>query len=138
MEAPWICKNCGVDVESNFTHCWSCGASKAGALPVSVSNQQNMSQGTTKTGNPSFNHNQMNKVVTVNLTGGIIGMLSSSPNNALNARIRKENLDGWKVVQIIPADSGNLFLFAVRLFLLIVTCFLFTISNGYYIVMERK
>jgi len=81
--------------------------------------------------------NQTNKVVNVTLTGGLIGMFGSSPQNRLNKIIKKENANGWRVVQVIPADSGNIFLALFRLLLLIITLFLYTTSNGYYVIMER-
>jgi hypothetical protein len=80
---------------------------------------------------------QTNKVVNVSLIGGIIGMFSSSPRNTLNSRIQAENANGWKVIQVIPADSGNIFLTVFRLILLVCTLFLYTTSNGYYVIMER-
>ena len=81
---------------------------------------------------------QTNKVVNVNLTGGIIGLFAGSPQSSLNKRIQAENANGWKVIQVIPADSGNVFLFIFRLLLLLLTLFLFTTANGYYVIMERK
>ena len=81
---------------------------------------------------------QTNKVVNVPLTGGIIGILASSPQSTLNKRIQLENAKGWKVVQIIPADTGNMFLLFFRLILLLITLFLFTMVNGYYIILEKK
>jgi hypothetical protein len=81
---------------------------------------------------------QTNKVVNVTLTGGIIGLFASSPQNSLNNTIKRENANGWRVVQIIPADSGNIFLYIFRLLLLIITLFLFTTANGYYVIMEKK
>ena len=81
---------------------------------------------------------QTNKVVNVTLTGGIIGLFASSPQNSLNNAIKRENTNGWRVVQIIPADSGNIFLYIFRLLLLVITLFLFTTANGYYIIMEKK
>lgn len=80
----------------------------------------------------------MNKVISVTLIGGIIGLFISSPVISLNARIQKENANGWKVVQIIPAESGNIFLFLFRLLILVITLFLFTFSNGYYVILERE
>ena len=82
--------------------------------------------------------NYSNKIVNVTLTGGIIGLLSDSPQNALNTKIKSENSKGWKVVQIIPADSGNLFLSIFRFLLLVCTIFLFTTANGYYVILERE
>ena len=79
-----------------------------------------------------------NKIVNVTLTGGIIGLLSNSPQNALNAKIKSENSKGWRVIQVIPADSGNLFLSIFRFLLLICTLFFFTTANGYYVILERE
>jgi len=80
---------------------------------------------------------QLNKVVNVTLVGGIIGLIGVRPNNALNSRIKKENANGWRVIQIIPSSSGNLLLSILRILLLIVTLFLYTTADGYYVIMER-
>lgn len=80
---------------------------------------------------------QLNKVVNVTLVGGIIGLIGARPNNALNSRIKKENANGWKVIQVIPSSSGNLLLSILRVILLIITLFLYTTANGYYVIMER-
>ena len=80
---------------------------------------------------------QLNKVVNVTLVGGIIGLIGVRPNNVLNSRIRKENANGWKVIQVIPSSSGNLLLTILRVILLIVTLFLYTTADGYYVIMER-
>ena len=80
---------------------------------------------------------QLNKVVNVTLVGGIIGLIGVRPNNALNSRIKKENANGWKVIQIIPSSSGNLLLSILRVILLIITLFLYTTADGYYVIMER-
>jgi hypothetical protein len=85
----------------------------------------------------STSADQTNKVVNVTLTGGLIGLFGASPQNSLNSRIKKENANGWRVIQVIPADSGNIFLTIFRLLLLIITLFLFTTANGYYVIMER-
>lgn len=79
-----------------------------------------------------------NKVLNVPLTGGIIGFIGDSPQNTLNRKIRKQNLDGWRVIQIIPSSSGNILLLIFRIILLIITLFLYTTTNGYYVIMERK
>ncbi len=81
---------------------------------------------------------QINKVVNISLTGGLIGLFSSSPQNSLNKIIKKENDNGWRVIQVIPSESGNIFLIIFRLLLLFLTLFLYTTVNGYYIIMERK
>ena len=79
-----------------------------------------------------------NKVVNVNLTGGIIGLLGDSPKNKLNKVVEKESNNGYRVVQIIPAASANLLLTILRGFLLLITLFLYTKSEGYYIIFEKK
>ncbi|WP_304238613.1 hypothetical protein [Jiulongibacter sediminis] len=79
-----------------------------------------------------------NKVVNVTLTGGIIGLIGDSPQNSLNRRIKKENSNGWKVIQIIPSASGNILLIILRLLILVCTLFFYTTSNGYYVIMEKK
>ncbi|HNW98743.1 MAG TPA: hypothetical protein PKK00_10080 [Bacteroidales bacterium] len=81
--------------------------------------------------------NMENKVINVTLVGGIIGALSSSPVNRLNNAIQKANSEGWKVAGILEASSGNLFLALLRLIILLVTVFLYTPTNGYYIVLEK-
>lgn len=90
-----------------------------------------------KEDNTDVPSDQRNKVVNVTLTGGLIGLFGASPQNSLNNRIKKENANGWRVIQVIPADSGNIFLTIFRLLLLVITLFLFTTANGYYVIMER-
>ncbi len=88
--------------------------------------------------NLTMKNNKNNKVVNVTLKGGLIGMLADSPQNALNRKIKQENENGWKVIQIIPSSSGNILLMIFRLLLLIVTLTLFTTANGYYLIMEKE
>lgn len=85
----------------------------------------------------TISSNHTNKIINVTLTGGILGLFAASPQNSLNAKIQMENANGWKVIQVIPADSGNLFLFIFRFVLLVCTLFLYTTANGYYVVMEK-
>ena len=80
----------------------------------------------------------MNKVVNVTLVGGIIGALSSSPQNRINNVILQENANGYKVIQVIPSASGNIFLTIIRALILVLTLFLYTTTNGYYVIMEKK
>ena len=28
-DGSWACRECGADVESNFSHCWQCGSDRA-------------------------------------------------------------------------------------------------------------
>lgn len=112
-----------------------------------VENKSNTNEAIGDLGNDSVNvldttqNNNLtntNKVVNVTLTGGIIGLIGDSPQNSLNRRIRKENANGWKVIQIIPSASGNILLIILRLLILICTLFFYTTANGYYVIMERK
>ena len=89
-----------------------------------------------KEDNVSISEDQTNKVVNVFLTGGLIGLFSSSPSSSINSIIKSENANGWKVIQVIPADSGNIFLYILRLLLLLITHFLFTTVNGYYVIID--
>jgi hypothetical protein len=86
----------------------------------------------------SILNNETNKIINVSLTSGIIGILGVSPQQTLNRIIIKENRNGWKVIQIIPASSGNLFLYFLRFLLLICTFLFYTTANGYYIVLEKN
>jgi len=103
---------------------------------LKASNSGNSNQSANTTVNSSLK--KTNKVVNVSLSGGIIGLLAGSPQDSLNDRIQLENSKGWSVIQVIPADSGNLFLTIFRLILLVCTCLLYTTANGYYVVMERN
>ena len=80
--------------------------------------------------------NQLNKVVNVTCVGGIIGLLTESPQNKLDNIIKTENANGWKVVQVIPSARGYILLY--RLIILILTLFLYTTVDGYYVIMERN
>jgi len=111
--------------------------SEADITPENSPNPEIINQQKIITDSSNINPNIKNKVINVSLKGGIIGFLTDSPQNSLNRRIKAENAKGWKVVQIIPASSGNLFLLILRLFLLIITLLLYTTSNGYYIIMEK-
>lgn len=93
--------------------------------------------GTKKKENVIENVDSHNKIINITLIGGIIGIFSSSPINRLNNAINKENQNGWRVVQIIPSESGNIFLWIFRLLLLLITLFLYTEANGYYVILEK-
>lgn len=78
-----------------------------------------------------------NKVSKITLTGGIIGLFAGSSLSALNKRISSENAQGWEVVQVLPDTSLNILTVILRMLLLMITLFLYTTSNGYYIVLKR-
>jgi uncharacterized membrane protein len=85
-----------------------------------------------------ISEDQHNKVVKVTLIGGIIALFIHSPLSALNKKIKEENANGWVVVEVMPAASGNVFISIFRVLLLVLTLLFYTTASGYYIVMERK
>jgi len=80
----------------------------------------------------------MNKVVNVDLTGGLIGLFFEAPAYKLANVIARHNAEGWYVVQVIPSKSGNIMLYVMRILLLILTLLLYTTSNGYYIIFRKE
>jgi hypothetical protein len=88
--------------------------------------------------NDEIQPNQINKIVNVDFTGGIIGLFFSSPRTKLNKIIASENQQGWKVVSIIDSEKGNFFTMLFQTILLFVTLFFYTKVNGKYIVFEKN
>jgi hypothetical protein len=78
-----------------------------------------------------------NKVVNITLWGGILGLVASSPRKRLAKTIEQENLNGYRIVQIIESSSGNVLLWILRLIILCLTLFIYTPSNGYYVCFEK-
>lgn len=78
-----------------------------------------------------------NKIVNITLWGGLLGLFASSPKQKIAKAIQKENLNGFRTVQVIEAASGNLFLWLLRLIILLITIFIYTPANGYYITFEK-
>ena len=79
-----------------------------------------------------------NKVVSITLWGGLLGLFAGSPRGQLEKAIEKENENGFRAVQVIEAASDNLFLWLLRLIILVVTLFIYTPANGYYITFEKN
>lgn len=79
----------------------------------------------------------INKIETINLSGGIIGLLLTNPKRALANNILRQNSDGWNVVQIITHTDTNLFLIIIKILVLILTLFLWTWGAGYIVIYER-
>ena len=77
------------------------------------------------------------RVVNVNLSGGIIGVLGDSPQSKLNKAAKAYSNDGWRVQQILPAAFPNLILLILRLILLLITLGLYTTREGYYLLLEK-
>lgn len=86
----------------------------------------------------NFETNQpVNKIVNVSFTGGIIGLFTDSPKRKLQKVAQMANEKGLKIVEVIPASGGNLFTIFLRLFILVVTMFLYTPASGYYVILEN-
>lgn len=79
----------------------------------------------------------MNKVINISLYGGIIGLFADSPHRALSKAVARENAAGWKVVQVVPAESGNIAYFVGQVLVLLITLLFFTFKPGYYVVFEK-
>jgi hypothetical protein len=84
------------------------------------------------------NNRQINRIVKVTLSGGLIGLLAASPISSLNKKVIRENSQGWEVVQILPDTHLNLLIAALRIIILFFTLFIYTTASGYYIVLKRK
>ena len=138
----WTCKNCNEQLEEQFDTCWNCGYEKESQNKAvnEVKEKENRSFETAKKDvmDNAQVRNQMNKVVTVDLTGGLIGLFTCSPVKELNKSIKCENDNGWKVVQVIFAKHFNFLEIVVSVLMLVVTLFLYTKISGFYIVLERK
>ncbi|MCU4176474.1 hypothetical protein [Carboxylicivirga sp. N1Y90] len=78
-----------------------------------------------------------NKVVNVPLSGGLLGTIGSSPKSRLSIEIEAANKHGWNVKQVLPASSGSLLYSLLRIILLVITLFLYTIEPGYYLILEK-
>ena len=78
-----------------------------------------------------------NKIVRVELSGGIFGMLFTNPRRALDKCVQKENEDGWEVHQIMNHTDTNFFVSILKLVILICTVFIYTWGAGYLLVFKR-
>jgi|JI102314A1RNA_FD_contig_21_5208492_length_465_multi_2_in_0_out_0_1 hypothetical protein len=79
----------------------------------------------------------MNKIESVRLMGGILGLFLSSPRKDIEGKIKSLNSEGYKVVQVIPDDGGNLITFILKFLLLVITLGLYTLSGGYLVIAEK-
>ena len=77
-----------------------------------------------------------NSVLRVSFAGGIIGVLAGSHKGRLEKAILGKNKDGWNLAEVID-DNPNLVIWVLRVFLLVVTLGLWTLSTGYILVFER-
>lgn len=77
-----------------------------------------------------------NKVIRVNFSGGLIGLVFGSHKGKLQKEIDEQNKLGWNYIDSLP-DDPNLILIILRLILLIMTLGLWTLGVGYILIFER-
>lgn len=77
-----------------------------------------------------------NKVIRVNFSGGLIGLVFGSHRGKLQKEIDEQNKLGWNYVDSL-ADDPNLILIILRIILLIFTLGLWTLGVGYILIFER-
>ena len=77
-----------------------------------------------------------NKVVRISYSGGLLGLAFGSARGKLEKLLKDHNKDGWNLAEIIP-DNPNLIIWVVRIVILVLTLGLWTLSNGYLLILER-
>ncbi len=78
------------------------------------------------------------KVVRVEFTGGLLGLLFTDPEKDINKVIHKESLDGWEVDHMVYHRTQNLLVLAIQMAVLVVTLGLITITPGYMILFKKR
>lgn len=81
---------------------------------------------------------RINKILRVSLTGGIIGALTTNPRKALDSAITKANNEGWTATHIDSHSNANLLIRLLQLLALVCTAFLWTWSDGYFVLLEKE
>ena len=79
-----------------------------------------------------------NKVIQINLMGGLVGLMATNPRKALDDRIDAENKDGWNAVYFMPHKDTNLLVILAKIAVLIVTIGLWTWGAGFMVLFERE
>ena len=79
----------------------------------------------------------INKIVRIELTGGIIGMLFTNPRRALDKEVQNQNEDGWECHQIMPNPAPNIFVKILQLVVLILTIGIYTWGAGFLILFKK-
>lgn len=77
-----------------------------------------------------------NKVVRVSFSGGLLGLIFGSARGKLESVIQEHNKQGWNLAEVVH-DNPNLLIWILRFVLLILTLGLWTLSNGYLLIMEK-
>ncbi len=79
-----------------------------------------------------------NKIVQINLMGGLLGLMATNPRRALNNRINDENEDGWRAVYFMPHHDTNILVWVLKIAVLVCTLGLWTWGAGYMVLLERE
>ena len=77
-----------------------------------------------------------NKVVTFNTYGGIIGLFIGDESAVLSKTLARENDAGWRY-RSHASTAPNVAALFVRLFILGLTLFLWTLGTKHVVVLER-
>ena len=77
-----------------------------------------------------------NKVVRINYSGGLLGLLFGSARRKLEKVLEDNNRSGWNLAEVIP-DNPNLVILVLRLIILTLTLGLWTLSTSYLLILER-
>ena len=79
-----------------------------------------------------------NKIVRIELSGGIIGMIFTNPRRALDKEVQKQNRDGWECHQIMSNPAPNMFVKILQFVALLLTLFLYTWGAGFLIKLKKS
>ena len=79
-----------------------------------------------------------NKVVRIELSGGIGGLIFTNPRRALANKIYEENEKGWICHQIMPHIETNIIVKILQILVLIFTLFLWTWGAGYMVLFKKS
>lgn len=79
-----------------------------------------------------------NEIHYIEIYGGILGAFLGSDKHLLNKRFKKLNAEGWRILSIHPQAQVDLFKKIMRAVMLVVTLFMFTWSDGYYVLSEKS
>lgn len=79
-----------------------------------------------------------NKIVHINLMGGLLGLMLTNPRRALDKKIDKENQDGWNAIYFMPHKDSNVLVWLLKILVLVVTLGLWTWGAGYMVLFERR
>ena len=77
-----------------------------------------------------------NKVVRISYSGGLLGLVFGSARGKLEKVLEEHNEGGWNLAEVV-ADNPNLLIWGVRIAILTLTLGLWTLSNGYLLILER-